>query len=210
MSSSKEFFDLLSANPSESRIQRFLERNPHLFLDLFLSPSSRVVRQLPIGDGEFRSDFAFAHSDSGGNHLTFLELESPQRKIFNKDDSFSQAFNHAVQQVRDWVAWTRSHPEWALRMMGRLIGFLKSENVYVGGLLVMGRRAELSSPRRRARFEALVNEWQGCSVRTYDGFAERLEHSESWLLVRTRHVPLFAHQAGSFREINAQSDPRKR
>lgn len=203
VSTAEAFRALLASSPSEQRIQLFLEANPQLFLDLFLSPSTKVVKQFPVAGGEFRADFGFVHTNSGGNHLTLLEFESPSRRIFNRDDGFSQHFNHALQQVRDWVAWCRNYPEAVRTLLRPMLGYLKSDNVYASGLLVMGHRSELTNRRRQDRFEARASEWVGCSVRTYDGFVESLADSEKWRAHR-RRVPLFAHRRGRFVEVTKE------
>ncbi|MBI4745120.1 MAG: DUF4263 domain-containing protein [Deltaproteobacteria bacterium] len=169
------FRQLLDSAESELEIQSFLEGNPYLLLDFLMSPKAKVITQFPLGS-DFRPDFAFVHSNSGGNFLELMELEHPNHNIFNCDGSFSQQFNHALQQVQDWIAWCRAHQEATLRQIKPLIRYLKSENLYVNALLVMGRRRELSNRQRQERFEARLHHLpRGIQFRTYDGFAERLE-----------------------------------
>ena len=196
------FKQLLDTAESESEIQSFLEEQPHLLFDLLMSPHATVITQFPLGS-DFRSDFAFVHSHSGGNFLELIELKHPKTLIFNRDGSFSQQFNHALQQIQDWTAWCRAHQEATLRQIKPLIRYLKSDNLYVNALLVMGRRKELSNKQRQERFEARLHQLpQGLQFRTYDGFAERLEDYRKWLKEGYRSVRCLRYKEQGFMDAS--------
>lgn len=199
-----DFRTLIDSNPAEREVQRFLQTNRHLLIDFAPSRSAKIVRQFPLGQ-DFLADFAFVHTDSGGNYLRFLELESPKHRLFNLDDSFSRGFNVAVQQIHDWLGWCRGHQDYLIEMIRPLLGFLKSEKIYFSGVLVIGRRGELLNNRRRQeRFESRQS--QGSfRIRTYDGFAEHLE-ADSPLIKRGNWCPpLYAYQKRGFVEIASSS-----
>jgi hypothetical protein len=116
------FRKLLEATDSEREIQSFLEGHPHLLLDFLMPSNAAVITQFPLGT-DFISDFAFVHNDSGGNYIDLMELEHPKSLIFNQDGSFSQQFNHALQQIQDWTAHCRIHQEVLVRQIRPLIKY---------------------------------------------------------------------------------------
>src|SRR5688500_2828830 len=91
-----EWKRLLRTNPSERRGQAFLERYPQLLPglnDLHNGPlHDIIVTKFPLG-AEFKTDFAFISRHSMALQFTFIELESPAKRIFNNDGSFSQGFS---------------------------------------------------------------------------------------------------------------------
>lgn len=196
----KRFKQLLETAKSEHELQTFLEDHPHLLLDLPISPKATVITQFPLG-ADFISDFAFVHSNSGGNFLDLVELENPKVQIFNHNGSFSQHFNHALQQIQDWVAWCRLHQDPILRQIRSLVRYLKSDNLYVNALLVMGRRNELSNRQRQERFEARLHQLpRGIQIQTYDGFAERIDDSNKWIRIGYKSARCLRYGGQGFKE----------
>lgn len=192
---------LLETADSEQEVQSFLERSPHLLLDFFMPSKAPVITQFPLGP-DFRADFAFVHSNSGGNYLDLMELENPKALIFNQDGSFSQQFNHALQQVQDWIAYCQNHKDILLRQIRPLIKYLKSDNLYPTGILVMGRREELSNRQRQERYEARLQQLpRGIQFRTYDGFIERLESSKQWSKYSTESIRCVRYRKQQYVDI---------
>lgn len=195
------FKHVLEVADSEHDVQSFLEHHPDLLLDFLMPSKATVITQFPLGP-DFRSDFAFVHNDSGGNYLDLMELESPKSRIFNQDGSFSQQFNHALQQVQDWLAYCQNHKEMLLRQIRPLIKYLKSDNLYAMGRLVMGRREELTNRQRQERFEARLHQLpRGILFRTYDGFIERVEASAQWSKYRAASIRCLRYNGQQFVEI---------
>jgi hypothetical protein len=195
------FRKLLEAADSEREIQSFLEVHPHLLLDFLMPSKASIIPQFPLGP-DFRSDFAFVHNDSGGNYLDLLELENPKVRLFNQDGSFSQQFNHALQQVQDWIGYCHSHKELLMRQIRPLIKYLKSDNLYPMGILVMGRREELSNKQRQERYEARLHQLpRGIQFRTYDGFMERMEASKQWSKYSSESIRCVRYKGQQFVDV---------
>lgn len=193
-----EFLCLVDTRPAERAVQRFLEERPHLLASYRQSPLTAVVKQFPLGM-DYRADFAFVHANSGGTSLHLVEIESPRARIFNKDDSFSQHFNGAYQQLRDWMGWCHDNALYLRETVLPILHHYGTDRVYVQGSLIMGRRVEISSKKRQRRFEDLVQSLpRRLHIRTFDGFAEEITRSAEWWNI-SRHVRLFSYQRGEFR-----------
>lgn len=96
------FFKLIeSPNAREPEVQRFLEQPAHSFL---VSPHNRgVFPRKPLGGNRFVPDFTVARPDDD-YHL--VEIESPNAPIYQaKGEEPTSEFNHAVQQVEDWLRY---------------------------------------------------------------------------------------------------------
>lgn len=80
-----------------------------------------------------------------------VEIEAPAKTIFKQDDSFTQQFTQAKQQVMDWVRWSQDHLH---DLMDMFAPMFETYNVTddlkeVRGYLVYGRRKEVEVNRRR-------------------------------------------------------------
>lgn len=192
-----DFIRLVDSKPAEREVQRFLEQRPHLLLNLMQARTAGVVKQFPLG-ADHRADFAFVHANSGGTYLHLVELESPRARIFTKSDSFSQQFNGALQQVQDWMFWSNLNAASLRELVKPILRHFGADTLYVQGTVIIGRRTELSTSRRRHRFEFLVqNLPRRFHVRTFDGLAEEIAKSaEPSSLVR-----LFSYRGKGFREV---------
>jgi hypothetical protein len=148
-----EWAALINGGASEAVIQDFLERHP-VFLpglwDLHNGPlHDIVVTKLPLG-ADFQTDFAFVTRHSMALQFTFIEIEAPSKRIFNKDGSFSQEFNHARQQVADWVLWSNRNIHVLMDMFGPMFETypVGEDNKDVRGYLLYGRREEVEADRK--------------------------------------------------------------
>ena len=179
MTLQEDFDRLLETAGAEAPIQRFLETHPQLLVGSDYVLENAVLSQLRLGT-EHRVDFAFIEPTSGPTFLHLFEFESPALALFTGADEFTAPFNHAAQQVRDWVLWCGRHqPE--LRSLFEPLYEASSERLpgffVVKTLLVAGRRSEINNTRRRERFESLNSGRAGFDeVRTYDGFREKIDY----------------------------------
>lgn len=165
---------LLQTAASERPVQRFLERHPELLpglQDKHNGPRRGiVVSQFPFGS-DYKADFAFVSTHSMELQFTFVEIEDPSKPIFNADDSFTQHFQHALQQVRDWLRWTAANVDHLLHMYGDLFHNydVSSDTRTARGYLVYGRRSEVDqSQRRKERWSSLLTADRAIEVMTYD------------------------------------------
>lgn len=167
------FLELIDKGASESRVQEFLERNPAIVCGSAYLMGDAVISKFRLGV-DLVTDFAYVNPRSGSTLLFLVEIEDPGKPIFNKDDQFTEHFNQAYQQLEDWLGWCVSHRE-ELRQLFLPLTSISGENPasYVPrGLLIYGRRAELTSARRRERWQSKSASNPFVVVRTYDGFCE--------------------------------------
>ncbi|MGH7411068.1 MAG: Shedu anti-phage system protein SduA domain-containing protein, partial [Candidatus Methylomirabilis sp.] len=92
--------------------------------------------------------------------------------MFNEDYSFSQPFNHAVQQIRDYKRWAEINKGTLLTMFADLFQGYNVHNDLktVQSYLVCGRRKLVESPQKaRERWSSLqAASKDDVSVMTYD------------------------------------------
>ncbi|MGA2740711.1 MAG: Shedu anti-phage system protein SduA domain-containing protein [Bryobacteraceae bacterium] len=171
---------MLRDSVGEVETQRHLGAHPWLLTAQQSAHPPLVISQFQLGS-EFRPDFVFFWMNSGGEFIQLIEIESPKLLAFNASHEFSQKFNHAVQQVRDWPDWILRNSDLFERAMLPLF-----ERGWITGVpsftrarlsLIAGRRWELlSNPRRRKRWEAKASDLAllGVTLRTWDGFASSM------------------------------------
>lgn len=118
-----ELEELVNSTCQEQLVHEFLEQHPHFlpgFSNYHLGPAERaIVSKLPLGH-DYVTDFAFLAYNSMEVCLTVIEIESPSRCVFTKAGDFSQEYNHAKQQLVDWLAWSEEHRKEAFDCFGKL------------------------------------------------------------------------------------------
>ncbi|EAO6780596.1 DUF4263 domain-containing protein [Salmonella enterica subsp. enterica] len=165
-----ELIALINTDPEESTVQKFFEKHPASIIGTAYALSNALIAKLPLGV-DFVTDFTWVNPRSGPTYVYLIEIEKPSKSIFNKDDSFTQSFNHAYGQVEDWLGWYARNQD-AFR---DILVPLKYHNdlppfFAVRGILIYGRDSELSNNRREERWvqKGLSNPF--VEVRTYDGW----------------------------------------
>ncbi len=110
----QQFRGLLSRDPSETEVQEFLEKHPwlvpghrtptgtsgHYPLHCILIAQPRLP-----GREVFIPDFMWIATHSGAWYPTLVEIERPEKRIFNKDGTPSADFTKARNQLAQWRAW---------------------------------------------------------------------------------------------------------
>jgi hypothetical protein len=107
--------------------------------------------------GGLRCDFCWLNDNSYGPEWVLVEMENPKLKIFNSKNEPAAELNHAIEQVRSWVATSsRIQPKrdeysvpyqnfvmyWSL--VQKRIG--KREMLHCGGpILMMKEKIEIRS-----------------------------------------------------------------
>jgi hypothetical protein len=125
---SGSFLKLLRTEKKEEAIQKFLEKNKVLFArfharKLFLKP--RIL-------GKFNADFAVLDSEGV---LTFIEIERPNMRLFKSNGHLRADFNHAYEQVHDWLHEVVKHRYAVIEGLG-----LKQDQVLsIRGCVIAGR-----------------------------------------------------------------------
>lgn len=126
-----DFGALLSEEPEEARVQKFIEDNGVL-LHRF-SPRT-IVKKAPILNLH-QTDFAIMSETS---ELLLVEIERPSSRLLRKDGGRSADMTHAFDQVNDWLDVVRNHRETCIQSM-RLC---PQDVSAVRGVVIMGRDAQ--------------------------------------------------------------------
>lgn len=167
------FQQLLASNPDEPTIQSYLETHPQSLVATKHILDNVVVRKLPLGR-DLVTDLSFVEPQSGRTYLHMVEIESSKKEIFTEKDQFREEFNHALQQVTDWMHWVERNREAVKDLLEPLRA---PTNAAIGmytarGHLLFGRRTDLSNVRRKERWAAIKTANPLITIRTYDGFEE--------------------------------------
>ena len=78
--------------------------------------SSRVVSEFYLGD-EFRSDFVVMAPFSGAWEIHFVELESVDAMLFNKNGTPKKEFRAAICQVDSWKTFCGKNRDYLVQQM---------------------------------------------------------------------------------------------
>jgi len=129
------------------------------------------VTKLPLGP-DYKTDFAFITRNSMALQFTFVEIEAPSKRIFNKNGEFSQEFNHARQQVADWMLWGQRNINTLVDMFASMFETypVTEDQKVVRSYLVYGRREEVEVNRQyKERWQSVqVSSANRIIVMTYD------------------------------------------
>ncbi len=162
-----EWKNVLSRARGEQVIQDFLERHPALLpglLDFHNGPlHGIVVSKFPFG-ADFVSDFAFVSRHSMALQFTFVEIEDPAKRIFNKNGSFTKEFNQARQQIADWKVWAEKNIDTLMNMFSPMFETYNAWNDYktFRFYLIYGRREEVElSKKRKERWSSVMATGEG-------------------------------------------------
>jgi hypothetical protein len=176
-----KFRNLIDSDPTEEEVQTFLEHHPRCLPEAgyyhhgFLSDV--VVSKLPLHN-DFITDFAYISANSQSVLVVCLEIEKPGMKIFCQDGHFTAHYQKARQQVIDWNFWAQHNIRDALKYFGKYAQHLPSDtcNIQMHCILIVGRRSELTTRKRRERWSAEAATLpKSISVMTYDRLLEGLE-----------------------------------
>lgn len=167
---------LLDTKCTEADVQKLFEARPEAICGSLYVMNNAVIRKFPLGR-DHATDFTYVNPQSGQTFIYLIEIESPSKKIFNKDDSFTPELSQALQQVNDWLVWCSLNDD----ALSQQLEPLRRRNGdcilhYVPrGILIYGREEEINSARRNERWLGKVKENPFISIRTYDGWNK--EHS---------------------------------
>jgi hypothetical protein len=190
---------LLASRPGERAVHTFLKANPYLVRQAFNVHAWNCVYELSefrFG-ADFRADFLVLSADSGAWHATFVELESPNAKPFNRNGTPARALARGLAQLTEWEIWLEKN-ESLLRL--QLATFLKAKRaaaqcsnaadhqlahteivdprtvIFFEYIVMVGRRAafDQDAQERRGNFHE-----KGLSIATYDRLLEAAKRLDS-------------------------------
>jgi hypothetical protein len=129
----------------EEDVQQFLQANPKFIIQHLGGGHGRwVIPKARLGTNHV-TDFLIAEKHSFGFTWQAVELESPLRRMFNKNGDPSQYLNHALRQITDWRAWLKANQSYAARPRNEGGLGLTDIDANVPGVILIDRRANGSS-----------------------------------------------------------------
>jgi hypothetical protein len=197
----REFLKVLDAASDERSVHAFLKKHDYLVGMTFHSNThpNGVVSEFELG-AEFRCDFLVLSCCSAWWSVDFVELESPNARLYLKDGTSSKCLRIAARQIRDWKRWTRENEAY---LRTRLSSLFEKIRLPASGALsvpdaateirdprcilssafhiVIGRRQALSSAEQQARVQDSLN--TGVAIATYDRLVEaasRFDQADKW------------------------------
>jgi antiviral defense system Shedu protein SduA len=185
-----KFDSCLKTARSEAQVHEFLERYPHILPGVYTYHNGPIcgviITKLPLGN-DFVTDFAFVSNNSQQMQITFVEIESPTKRIFRKDGSFTREYIDAKQQLIDWNKWGQENLRSVMPLLGPMgkwvNGSLWFSDLTMHCVLVMGRRSELSTRKRKERWAAEgALRPASVSIMTYDRLLEKIRMGLTWPL----------------------------
>jgi hypothetical protein len=157
----------------EPDMQSVLAAHPELLVQHLGGGHGRwVIPQKRLG-AEYVPDFVIGERNSSGRHWTAVELEGPQRQMFNRDGDPSRYLWHAIRQIVDWRVWLEHNRDYAARDPSDDGLGLEDISPALPGLIVIGRRQEL--PARRQAFRRGLERQLNIEIHSFDWLVERLE-----------------------------------
>jgi hypothetical protein len=160
------FSQVLTDATDESTMQQYLQAHPQLLAQHLGGGHGRwVIPEAQLGS-QLRVDFMIAEASSVGFEWTAVELESPQRRMFNRNGDVNQWLNHAIRQILDARTWLMQNLPYANNPRDRHgLGLVDADGT-VPGLIIIGRRADLA-PDTRLRRRQLMHE-HNIKIHSYD------------------------------------------
>lgn len=152
----REFDDLLSRDPPEEDLHRFIVAHPIL---LFPFGGPLAVSKPSIGC-DHTADFA-VRTVGNGVCWTFVEIERSCHRLFTAKGLPTNALNTAIAQTQAWYHWLTSSSGWA-------------DSAFPGehsAAIVIGRRATVSAVDRR-RLQSLNKTSKFARVMTWETLAD--------------------------------------
>lgn len=176
---SLEEYEILLANNSDKEdvFQKFFEENPSFLpgaMELFGHSGhypymDALISQPEIG-GLFRRrpDFVWLANDSLTFVPVFIEIEKPNKKMFNKDGTTTAEFNQALGQIHEWqYILNQSINIQILYDYFNLPLDFREMTFKPQYLLIYGRRAEYKGNKRLTGIRA-ANKTTNIDIMSYD------------------------------------------
>ena len=182
----------LKQTSGERAIHKFLKANCRLVEEVFqCSPQSiGTCPEFKLG-ADFRCDFLVVGWSSAWWDATFVELKSPNARLYLRDGSPAESLRKAQAQIRNWKSWIKNHDTELRERMAKMFAEL---NTHATGSCNLGKDAaeEIMNPTcrfvpryaivigRRDKLERIDQssrgmeyEETGTAIVTYDRFVDK-------------------------------------
>lgn len=202
-----DWHSLLSQEPEEDEVQRFLELHPSMIPggsgDIgpgghHGSDMGAVFRRPKLtGEGRaFEPDFMWVTRSTSLVTPVLIEIEKPSKRWFRKDGRPASAFTEAHDQLNDWRSWFARAANRALFRERFLFLSEKYEDrpIVPQYVLIYGRESEFRPGGGHAnpselRYKRDLQRGADESFMTFDALRPRFDHSNSMTLTMTALGP---------------------
>lgn len=113
-----EFKRAVEDAKDERPLQQILAANPVLLRPMLPSAPEVWCFDRPKFGSEVVPDFLLCYRNSRGFNWVMVELESPTKRVLNRNGRVSAAFSGAKGQVDDWRIWLRQNIAYANQQLG--------------------------------------------------------------------------------------------
>jgi Domain of unknown function (DUF4263) len=201
------WYSLLSQEPEEDEVQRFLELHPSMIPGGSgdIGPGGHhgsdmgAVFRRPnlIGGGRaFQPDFMWVTRSTSLITPILVEIEKPSKRWFRRDGRPTSEFTEAHDQLNDWRSWFARDGNKALFRERFLFLSEKYEDrpLEPEYVLVYGRQSEFGIGGRHTnpgalRFKRDQQRRMNESFMTFDALRPHFDHSNSLMLTMTAQGP---------------------
>jgi hypothetical protein len=151
-----EYRDLIAADPTESDVQRFLEKNPSLVPGAW-TPGTKsghyplhcalITQPILPGLTSRRPDFMWIATHSQSWFPTLIEIESPKKRMFMKSGLPTSAFTEARNQLAQWRTWFNdpANVQQFINSYGIPDEYQRFRTMRLHMILIYGKRTEFES-----------------------------------------------------------------
>ncbi|MFJ1927305.1 Shedu anti-phage system protein SduA domain-containing protein [Streptomyces sp. NPDC088131] len=201
------WYSLLSKEPEEEEVQRFLELHPAMIPGGSgdIGPGGHhgsdmgAVFRRPrlIGSGRmFEPDFMWITRSSGLVTPILIEIEKPAKRWFKKDGRPTSDFTEARDQLNDWRSWFARDSNQS--MFRETFLFLndkyKNRPLEPQYVLIYGRESEFDRGNGHThpdelRYKRDQQRAKDETFMTFDSLRPRYDHGNSLTLTMTSHGP---------------------
>ena len=163
----------------ESEIQEFLSDHS----SFFFGHAVFVISRAELGS-DYQADFVITSDEASyGINYKFVEVETPQSRVYTRGGDPSARLTHAIQQVLNWRTWLSRH-RGHVRKFFPSAYFGWDEFTNLSFCVVIGRRTSQAS--LTAKRNVLARE-TGISIRSFDCFTDMFRLMSSFLPTLAPH-----------------------
>ena len=174
----QQFHRLLEANPCEPEVQSFLQKHPWL-VPGHQRPSglpghyplhgSLIAQPKLPGQESYIPDLMWIATDSEAWFPTLIEIERPDKKIFNQDGSPSANFTRARNQLAQWRSWFNdpTNVDQFIDLYG-ISGRMGWRMMRLRMILIYGRRSEFEDDPKLTRLRGSLLPGQDEELMSFD------------------------------------------
>ncbi|WP_371629205.1 DUF4263 domain-containing protein [Streptomyces sp. NBC_00341] len=202
-----DWYSLLSTEPEEEEVQRFLELHPSMIPGGSgdIGPGGHhgsdmgAVFRRPrlIGSGRmFEPDFMWITRSSGLVTPILIEIEKPLKRWFKKDGRPTSDFTEARDQLNDWRSWfAREGNQASFRETFLFLNDkYKNRPLEPQYVLIYGRESEFDPGHGHAypdelRYKRDQQRARDETFMTFDSLRPRYDHRNSMTLTMTSYGP---------------------